>query len=304
MKALAILALSSVLQMTAQAEDCRSAPFPLTPTKWAESAFNRIFVYRADPCIKMTFRRVRWEKDQSVLNLEDRSELPVPYTRVLTVGVAYPDKVSAVAMLGVGGGSTINYLSEYLGTAAIVGVELDPTVLKLAKEDFRLGDNPALQLVESDGRVFLMRRNRMFDLMILDAYRDGHVPSHMLTRQFYELLSRRLSDSGVAAINLHYGTALFDSSVRTIQSVFADVDLYPAGGNVVVVASKRPIDHNEVRARAVALQADKGFRYSLPDIVQTRRQYQIPPTAKLLTDDFSPASQLEQIRSINAARRW
>ena len=288
----------------AHATDCRVSLSSGEPTKWAESAYNRIFIYSAGPCVKMTFRRVGMEWDESVSNRADPKDLPVQYTRVLTIASAYPETIKKIAMLGVGGGSTLNYFSQYYPDADHIGVELDPEVLKFAKFDFGLEDNPRIRLAESDGRMFLMRSKDVFDIVILDAYRGGYVPSHMLTKEFYLLLRKRLSQTGVAAINLHYGTELFESSLRTIQEVFPTVHTFPAGGNVVVIAANSPIQDDQIRERATSRQQKLDFRFPLPEMLATRKVYFGTSKAQILTDDFSPANQLEQMKSINAERRW
>lgn len=284
-------------------EGCNSVSYPYYPEKSLESAYNRISIYRSEPCVKMTFRRVGMEFDESVLNKTDPKELPALYTQVLTVALAYPDQIKKIAMLGVGGGSTLNYLSAYLNDAYLVGVELDPKVLELAKGDFGLAANRKLNFVESDGRVFLLRSKETYDMVILDAYRGGYVPSHMLTKEFYQLLRTRLSPTGVASINLHSGTALFDSSLKTIREVFPSVDVYPANGNVVVVASNSVVDRAKLLSQAKARQSKMVFRYSISDLLQTKNDYPVAASVAVLTDDFSPANQLDQIKTINV-KRW
>ena len=126
----------------------------------------------------------------------------------------------------------------------------------------------------------------------------------MLTAEFYKILRTHLSPDGVAAINLHYGTELFDSSLKTIRASFPTVDVYPADANVVVIASNRPVDPVRLQSAAEVLQRKYKFRYSIPTMLTTRHDYQVPGNTPVLTDDFSPANQLEQIKSINAEKHW
>ena len=57
-----------------------------------------------------------------------------------------------------------------------------------------------------DGRVFLNRNSERYDLILLDAYRGGYVPFHLLTREFYALVKQRLAPGGAVAFNVHDGT--------------------------------------------------------------------------------------------------
>ena len=44
--------------------------------------------------------------------------------------------------------------------------------------------------------MFLNRNREPYDLILLDAYRGGYVPFHLLTREFYTLLKDRLDAGG------------------------------------------------------------------------------------------------------------
>ena len=47
---------------------------------------------------------------------------------------------------------------------------------------------------------------------------------HLLTREFYELLKKRLAPGGVAVFNVHGGTRLFESTMKTLTDVFGHVE--------------------------------------------------------------------------------
>lgn len=283
--------------------DCTEAVYPKDVSKAAESIYSTIFVYKSGPCVKMTFRRVGSEFDESEMNLADAQELPVPYTRTITSALLYPDKIDKIVMIGVGGGTTLNYLSYYLPEASHIGVELDPKVIEFARNDFRLAGNRKIRLVESDGRMFLLRTQELHDVIMLDAFRGGYIPSHLLTKEFYQLVKNHLSASGVLAVNVHYGNALFDSTLKTIGEVFPQVDTYWDGGSVIVIGSNRKIGNDELLGNGQRLQGRYGFRYSLTDILGTKKIFAVPVTAELLTDDFSPANQLAEINTINVVKR-
>ena len=297
-----LLSISLIYSAELFASTCSELPFN-NLTNQAESAYNQIFIYTNEPCVKMTFRRVGKEWSESVVNKNDPTELPAEYAQILTVATAYPKDLNKIVMLGVGGGSILSYFGAYLKKSEFIGVELDPKVLEFDKSDFNFYSNKQLKLVESDGRIFMTRSKEKFDLIILDAYRGGYVPSHMLTREFYQVLSRRLTVTGVISINLHAGTALFDSSLKTIQSVFPTVDIFPANGNAIVVATNQVGEMDLIQTQAESRQKEFGFRYSVPGMLSTRVNYFPPIETKTLTDDFAPANQLDQIKVINSQWR-
>ncbi len=70
-------------------------------------------------------------------NPEDERELPVAYTRFMTVSLAYPGKMHSILEIGFGGGRTAVVSASRLPNVAVTSVELDPAVLDLAQEIFR-----------------------------------------------------------------------------------------------------------------------------------------------------------------------
>ena len=64
--------------------------------------------------------------------------------------------------------------------------------------------------------------------MILDAYvRNSQVPPHLTTLEFYQAVKHHLEDDGVFATNVHGGTALFQSHVKTMSAAFPQVVFFP-----------------------------------------------------------------------------
>ena len=74
-----------------------------------------------------------------------------------------------------------------------------------------------------DGRVYLNRNKDLYDLVLLDAYRELGLPFHLLTREFYELVKARLAPGGAVASNLSGNTKLYLASLATFRTVFPTV---------------------------------------------------------------------------------
>ena len=154
-------------------------------------------------------------------------------------------------MLGLGGGSISTYLGRFMPDAAITTVEIDPGVINAAKTYFGLRETARMRYPSGDGRVFLNRNSELYDLILLDAYRGGYVPFHLLTREFYTLVKQRLAPGGAAAFNVHDGTKLYASTVRTLAEVFPALDLYPTGlGETIAVATLSPARQGDAGAQS------------------------------------------------------
>ncbi|HEY6993646.1 MAG TPA: fused MFS/spermidine synthase [Xanthobacteraceae bacterium] len=257
-----------------------------------ETEYNDVFITRRGNQLVMSFQVKGWDYTESVTNLLDPDDLPLRYAQVMTIATIYPEAPKRMLMLGLGGGSISTYLGRFMPEAAITTVEIDPGVITAAKSYFGLRESERMRYRAGDGRVFLSRSNELYDLILLDAYRGGYVPFHLLTREFYTLAKQRLAPGGAAAFNVHDSSKLYASTVRTLGEVFAGLDLYPTGvGEVIAVATASPLDKGTLERRAAALQEQHGFRFPLPQTLQRRMSNprSQAETGDVITDDFAPA---------------
>jgi spermidine synthase len=202
-------------------------------------------------------------------------------------------------MLGLGAGSISTYLGRFMPDVSIDVVEIERRVIEVAKQYFGLRETERVRYLDGDGRVFLNRNKGLYDLILLDAYRGGFVPFHLLTKEFYALLKERLTPGGVIASNVHDGTKLYHSTVKTLGEVFPTLELYPTGaGEVIAIASmSRAPDREAWASRAAELQERYKFRHPLAD--QLRRRMENPRAqaagGELITDDFAPVNLYDAI---------
>jgi predicted membrane-bound spermidine synthase len=257
-----------------------------------ETEYNDVFITKRQNQLVMSFQVKGWDYTESVANLTDLDDLPLRYAQVMTIATIYPDAPRKVLMLGLGGGSISTYLGRFLPDAMITTVEIDPGVITAAKTYFGLRETERMRYRAADGRVFLHRSNERYDLILLDAYRGGYVPFHLLTREFYTLVKQRLAPGGAAAFNVHDGSKLYASTIKTLGEVFPALDLYPTGmGEVIAVGAASPLDLATLERRAATLQERHGFRFPLPPLLQRRMDKPQLQAANgdLITDDFAPA---------------
>jgi spermidine synthase len=253
-----------------------------------EGQYNDIYVIKRGNELLLTSRLKGWNYTESRINLADADVIPANYLRLMTTALAYAPQTDSILLVGLGGGVLTTYVGRYLPEARIDSVEIDPGVINTAKTWFGVKETQRTRLVESDGRVFLNRNRKLYDVALIDAYIGGSVPFHLMTQEFYTLLKRRLAPGGAAVFNIHEPNRLFEVSVRTLQTVFATVDVYRSGlGEVAVVATDAPRSTEAVQRRAEELQAKYGFRHRLPDLVATRAELS-PGPGEVLTDDFAP----------------
>jgi spermidine synthase len=262
-----------------------------------ETEYNDIFITKRKNELTMSFQLKGWDYTESVTDLRDPDVLPVHYTRSMTTAIAYPPEAKKILMIGLGGGSISTYLGRAMPDALIDTVEIDPGVISAAKQYFGIRESKRVRYLSSDGRVFLKRNTQKYDVILVDAFHGGYVPFHLLTKEFYALVKERLAPGGVAAFNVHDGTKLYVSTVKTLGTVFADVHLYPSGeGETIAVVTAQPApDAETLASRGAALQQRHNFRYSLPQLLAKRVGPPSLQQAELLTDDFAPVNLYDAI---------
>jgi spermidine synthase len=271
-----------------------------------ETEYNDVFITKKRGELTMSFQLKGWDYTESVANLLDPDDLPLRYAQVMTVATIYPEAPKRILMLGLGGGSISTYLGRFMREAEITTVEIDPGVITAAKTYFGLRESERMRYRAGDGRVFLNRNSELYDLILLDAYRGGYVPFHLLTREFYALVKQRLAPGGAAAFNVHDGSKLYASTVKTLAEVFPGLDLYPTGvGEVIAVTTASPLAKDTLESRAAALQERHGFRFPLPQILQRRMDNPRSQAASgdVITDDFAPADVYDVIGKDPRRRR-
>ncbi|WP_024444621.1 fused MFS/spermidine synthase [Mycolicibacterium iranicum] len=202
--------------------------------------------------------------------------------------------------LGGGGLTFPRYLADSRpGTQSLVS-EIDGGVVNIDREQLGLVSDSGIEVRVEDGRRGLAQlADDSRDLIVGDAFGGVSVPWHLTTVEALADVRRVLKQDGIYVANLiDYGSMAFArAEVATLTEVFDHVVLSgepndigmnsaePNGGNVVVVASDRPVD-----------------RRAIQSILDTRQTQWITTAgaelstwignARVLTDDYAPVDQL------------
>jgi len=278
------------------------------PIAHVETQYNDLFIAKRGPMMTLSTRFKVNYNIHSMINLTDPDDMPAPYTQLLTAGLLYPPSTKRILMIGLGAGSVSTYLIRAMPDVQIDVIELDPGVISVARQYFGVHETDRLHIVESDGRVYLARHKELYDLILLDAFRELGVPFHLLTKEFYTLVKEHLAPGGAVASNVAGGTRLYSSTLVTFRAVFPTVDVYPDfedadGAQVVTVAASTPEPSAEMlMERAQVLQEAFHFRYALPGLARRRVVNRSAERGELLTDDFAPVN-LYEISPLKRSRR-
>jgi len=97
--------------------------------------------------------------------------------------------VVEILILGMGGGSVIKTLQDdFKYENIITAIDIDPVIIKIAKEEFDIVENENLKIICEDAQLFMQFNTRKFDLIIIDLFIDIKVPSPFLETAFWQNL--------------------------------------------------------------------------------------------------------------------
>jgi spermidine synthase len=264
-----------------------------------ESPYARIVVVQDGTQRIMRFARKGILQEESRLDVASPWKMCNEYTAMMFAGVAFTEPHD-VLVVGLGGGILPRHLRHYYPQARIDNVEIDPDVISVAQQFFDFRTDPLMTAVAQDGRVFIKRTPRRYDIVFLDAFNGLEIPFHLKTREFLQEVQRVLKPGGVIVSNLHRGPKLYDSERQTYAAVFPTSYGFAGtrSGNLVLVSVPSgggSFTAAQLQARAAQLQAQHQFTFDLP--AQIRKLDPKPDwnhAATVLTDDYAPVETLNR----------
>ena len=236
----------------------------------------------------------------SAMDLQNPNRTVFPYTDYFNLGFLLNPKITRALFIG-GGGFTgpKQFLRDYSNVTVDV-VELDPGVISVAEEYFAVNaSNPRLHIYNNDGRIFLQDIRQRYDLIVLDAYSRSYVPFHLMTLEFFKLVSHHLTSNGIVISNLITGVEadndqLLTAEVKTMQAVFPNVYSFPVEGtsytdaqNVEILATNSAQHLTEGDFEQFAASSKLVTVPGMSDYVTNYLVVQ-PNSSPILTDDYAP----------------
>jgi spermidine synthase len=242
---------------------------------------------------------------ESRVSLRDPLRGHFEYTEYFHMPWLWNERITNALMIGLGGGSFPRACQRFHPGLTSEVVELDPKVVRVAKDFFFVNESPTLKIVVADGRVHLRRSRQKYDLIVMDAYTGtrygSFLPYSLATKEFFALASDHLTTNGVLAYNV-IGTIesgrkpnLVGALCETLNVVFPQVYLFPASssGNVVLIATRSaaPATLATLNAKADDLLQRKVV--TVPEFKSRLQAFRSGPRpgatpSLILTDDFAP----------------
>ncbi len=253
-------------------------------------------------CLKFNVKTSK--TNQSCLYKNDPQKLVFNYTKLLFSSLLVMEKApEKILIVGLGGGTMSNTLHLLYPEAEITNVEIDPAVIKVARQYFGFFENDKVTAKVQDGRIFIKRaglKKRQYDWIILDAFNGDYIPEHLLTQEFLQEAKQLLTPSGVLAANTFSVSQLYHHESATYHQVFGDffnVSNRKNSNRIILTTNQGLPDGKFINTRAQALnQKLKPFNINIVEITtymtSTKDEMDWPAQTKLLTDQYSPANLL------------
>jgi len=155
-----------------------------------------------------------------------------------------PDQVRKVCVIGLGAGTVPHQFTEVYGPLPIDGVEIDPTIVDLARQYFNMNERN-LNVIVQDGRYFLRTTNQKYDVIGIDAYQQPYVPFQLTTVEFFQEVREHLTPTGVTVINAGRTSKdfrLVEALAQTMKGAFSNVYIIDTARftNSLVIGTNAP----------------------------------------------------------------
>jgi len=248
------------------------------------------------------FQQDRSASGAMFLDSDDPTDLVYGYTKYYSLYKIFKPDVQNALVIGGGAYSIPKALLAELPNATIDVSEIEPSLFDLAKQYFKVEENPNLHNYTEDGRRLLRDSDKKYDLIFSDVYYSlFSVPAHFTTQEFFTISKEKLSDDGVFIANLigdlsRQQPSLIFAEIKTFQSVFP---------NSYFFAIETPEKTDSQNIILIGYNSDKEIDLSAPSIVQNPNpiisslrnkvinldRYDLSPYP-ILTDNYSPVEYL------------
>lgn len=181
---------------------------------------------------------------QGAMRIARPWSLELEYTREMMASLMLRDDSRFprnVLLIGLGAASLLKFLYRHYPLAKLTVVEIEPSVVAVARQFFKLPEDPKRIKIEiADGAEYLLESDKTWDLILVDGFDENARAGALDTLTFYLAAQSRLSRNGILAVNLLSRRRDFRDSVERIRAAFEGRTLaFPScdSGNAIAFAA-------------------------------------------------------------------
>ena len=155
---------------------------------------------------------------QSSMSLSHKEALTSDYLRIMALMTGiHPKKDLNIFNLGLGGGNLPRFQLNTCKKCRIQSVEIDPTVIQIAKKYFNVTD-PRHTILDGEGFRTLSARSEKFDVVWIDAALPKEGPRAYMKAEDLHSLRDHISPAGI--IVTHLGSPRSENSFKEVENGF------------------------------------------------------------------------------------
>jgi spermidine synthase len=218
-----------------------------------DTTYNRIWIYNSfDKKTMEAIRTFSINNENSSAMFLNKTDLVYDYTKFYHLARHFNPDFKTTLMLG---GAGYSYPKDFLlqyPEATIDVVEIDPKVTELAKQYFNLSDNSRLTIFHEDGRIYLNKTSKKYDVIFGDAFSSHYsLPYQLTTKEAVQKEFDILNDNGVVIVNIISSIEgesgqFLRAEYATYKCIFPQVFLFPVKDvndskkvqNIILIALK------------------------------------------------------------------
>ena len=247
------------------------------------------------------------KSNQSCFLKSQPQSLVFNYTKLLFSALLINKQPERILIIGLGGGTMSNTLHQMFPSSRIDNVEIDPSVVKVARQYFNFVENDKVNTYTQDGRIFIKRallKKQTYDWIIFDAFNGDYIPEHLLTKEFLTESRQLLSTNGVLTANTFSSSQLYAHESATYQAVFGEFfnvrnpNINTNNSNRIILVTPEKLPSNKQLLQRIDLLKSQLAPYNIDisaiysSITSSNTEQDWPENTRLLTDQFSPANLL------------
>jgi len=206
-----------------------------------------------------------------------------------------------ILFIGMGAGIMPRFINRQYPETKIEIVEIDKAVPPIAEKYFGFKKNHNISIIIEDGRFFVNRSKKKYDLIVIDAYNATSIPFQLTTLEFFRKLKGMLNKDGVIIANIaNLGKENFIvSEFKTVQTVFTHIGVVtcPRETNYVLFASDSiTFENKKWSLKSAKFDKEHKWHFKLKPFLKSQispeELKEMTNNAKLLTDDFAPVNSM------------
>jgi len=145
-----------------------------------------------------------------------------------------------IAVLGLGGGTTVYAFLHALEDTQIKAIELRADVIKIAHRYFALPKHdPRLSVIHQDAQTYIEQDDEQFDVLVADLYHHHGIDEIQMQKQFLNKCAKKVTQDGWLILNYWLDHDLNDEILQQLHTDFQCIFMCNSGGgNVILYAGK------------------------------------------------------------------